>query len=231
VIVSPKGDGNNEVDERKSVMGLGLAKSDGGDFKPIIKYDARAGRIFRIDRDGTTSNTVEITNGFSAVFDLANIKVGWVLFAEGGAPDWAMVKIGEPLPARPSKDHKQGFRLDIKLAKSAGGDVRDFASAAGCVIGAMDSLYDAYAAAPEAKAGKLPVVALTGTTVTKTGQATNYAPIFVIRQWVDRPADLQSSVAYAANGAAKATGHAPAANVPPPVQQAQAPAMADADEF
>src|SRR6185436_4488739 len=122
-------------------MGLGLAKNDGGDFKPIVKYDARAGRIFRIDRDGTTSSTVEITNGFAAVFDLANIRVGWVLFAEGGAPDWSMVPIGATLPPRPSKDHKQGFRLDLKLAKSAGGDVRDFASAAGCVIGAMDALY------------------------------------------------------------------------------------------
>lgn len=205
-------------------MGLGLSSNGGGDFKPICKYDARAGRIFRIDRNGTESTQVEITANFAAIFDLANIKVGWVLFSEGGAPDWSMVPIGQPLPARPSKDHKQGFRIDLKLAKSAGGDVRDFASAAGCVIGAMDGLYDLYRAAPESAQGKLPVVALTGTTVAKSGQSTNYAPIFVIRQWVDRPADLGTPATNGANGHAPQT----ATYVPPPVQQAPAPAPAPA---
>lgn len=211
-------------------MGLGLARSDGADFKPIVKYDARAGRIFRIDRSGTESTTVEITTGFSAIFDLANIKVGWVLFSEGGAPDWSMVSIGATLPPRPSKDHKQGFRMDIKLAKSVGGDVRDFASAAGCVIGAMDALYDAYRAAPEAAGGKLPVVALTGTTVAKSGQSTNYAPNFAIRQWVDRPADLVVGHVNG-NGAAKPVQAAVGA-VPLPYQQQQAAAAVVAgDEF
>lgn len=211
-------------------MGLGLARSDGADFKPIVKYDARAGRIFCIDRNGTESTTVEITTGFSAIFDLANIKVGWVLFSEGVAPDWSMVSIGATLPPRPSKDHKQGFRMDIKLAKSAGGDVRDFASAAGCVIGAMDVLYDAYRAAPEAAAGKLPVVALTGTTVAKSGQSTNYAPNFAIRQWVDRPADLATNHVNG-NGTAKPV-QAAASAVPPPYQQQQAAAAVVAgDEF
>lgn len=211
-------------------MGLGLARSDGADFKPIVKYDARAGRIFRIDRNGTESASVEITTGFAAIFDLPNIQVGWVLFSEGGAPDWSMVPIGSSLPPRPSKDHKQGFRMDLKLAKSVGGDVRDFASAAGCVIGAMDALYDQYRAAPEAGQGKLPVVALTGTTVAKSGQSTNYAPTFAIRQWVDRPADL------GANGkpaTAPAQQYQQAANtaVPPPMQQATQSAANIATEF
>ena len=218
-------------------MGLGLQRNDGADFKPIVKYDSRAGRIFRVDRHDGESTPVEITQGFSAIFDLANIQVGWVLFSEGGAPDWSMVPIGGSLPSRPSKDHKQGFRMDIKLAKSAGGDVRDFASAAGCVIGAMDTLYDQYRAAPEAAQGKLPVVALTGTTVAKSGQSTNYAPVFQIRQWVDRPAELPVKVA---NGAAQANGHANGSAqpqggsyVPPPVTVAQAsqPAATGQDEF
>lgn len=179
-------------------MGLGLPKSEGGEFKNIVKYDARAGRIFRIDREDGSSTPVEITSTFAAIFDLSNIQVGWVKFSEGGAPSWAMVKIGEALPARPSPEHRQGFRLDIKLSKSNGGDLREFGSAAGCVITAMDNLYDAYAAHPDAKSGKLPVVALEGTEMVKSGTgaktSTNYMPKFVIKSWVDRPADMAPAV-------------------------------------
>lgn len=215
-------------------MGLGLPKNEGnGEFKDICKYDARAGRMFRVDREGGASTPVEITQGFSAIFDLPNIQVGWVKFAEGGAPNWAMVQIGQPLPARPSPDHRQGFRVDLKLAKSCGGDVRELASAAGCVITALDALYDQYALAPESKTGKLPVVAMTGALpiITGSGAKTskNYQPTFVIRQWVDRPTDLNAGT----NGTAPAAKQqAPASQVPPPVQQQAAqPAAADADEF
>jgi hypothetical protein len=177
-------------------MGLGLSVSSGssGDRKPIVKYDARAGRMHRIDRQDGVNNPVEITNGFTAIFDLANIEVGYARFNAGGAPEWAMVKIGQPLPAKPAPDFKQAFRLNIKLARNIGGDVREFASAAGCVISAMDSLYDAYTAAPERSQGKLPVVTLTGTTMITSGsgaqKSTNYAPNFAITNWMTRPADL-----------------------------------------
>lgn len=209
-------------------MGLGLPRNETGDFKDIVKYDARAGRMFRIDRADGASMPVEITAGFTAIFDLANIKVGWVRFSEGGAPEWAMTAIGTPLPARPSKDHKQGFRLDIKLAKSVGGDCREFGSAAGCVIGALDKLYDEYAAAPESKAGKLPVVALTGTTMVKSSQgaktSTNYAPNFTIRQWADRPADLSGQPTTNGTGVAQPqqAGSTILPVVPPPIAQTPA---------
>src|SRR5687768_12925228 len=107
-------------------MSLGLPTL--GEQKPIVKYDARAGRIFRIDRADGVNNQVEITNGFKAVFDLANIEVGYVHFMEGGAPEWAMVKVGQQLPPRPSKEFRQGFRMNIKLPAALGGDTREFAS-------------------------------------------------------------------------------------------------------
>jgi hypothetical protein len=202
-------------------MGLGLpVNTGGGDFKRIIKYDARAGRVHRSDRvesNGSFDNVLtEITTGFQAVFDLRNIEVGYAMFAKGVAPQWVMVKIGQTLPAKPSKDFKQAFRLDVKLAKSLGGDVREFGSAAGCVIAAMDQLYDTYTKAPESAAGKLPVVAITSTTMVKSGESTNYAPNFVITGWVDRPADLPLSPA-----AAPAPLSTPAPTVPAPVAQPQ----------
>jgi hypothetical protein len=199
-------------------MGLGLPMNSGGDFKPVVKYDARAGRMHRVDRTDQGKQEIEITNGFKAAFDLANIEVGWVRWTEGGAPDWATVKIGQTKPAKPSNDHKPVFRCDIKLGAAFGGDVREFASSANCVIAAMDQLYDAYNKAPEAGSGKLPVVALTGATMVKSGSgqktSTNYAPNFSIVAWTDRPAELASKPA---NG----NGHVapPAANIPPPVSQ------------
>lgn len=208
-------------------MGLGLPVRASGEFNALCKYDARAGRMFRVDRverNGTfEKNDVEITQGFQAIFDLKNIDVGYVRFVENGAPEWAMVKIGQPLPAKPSADHRQGFRVNIKLAKSLGGDLREFASAAGCVISAMDQLYDAYSKAPEAAAGKLPVVAMTGSTAVKSGSgqrtSTNYAPNLVITGWVDRPAELAATNGNGTNGNGHAQ-HAPA-NVPAPVAAPQ----------
>lgn len=185
-------------------MALGLqTESGGGDYTPVAKYDARAGRFFRIDRfqDGAgnwSSDDVDITQGFQAVMDLENIEVGWMLFAAGVAPQWNMVPLGQPLPARPSDQHKQGFRMKMKLGKSCGGDVREFASQAKAVLGAVDALHTAYVEGAKANPGKLPVVAMTGTTAIKTtgkGQtSTNYAPVFEIKSWVDRPAELIGGV-------------------------------------
>lgn len=181
-------------------MALGLqTESGGGDYTAVAKYDARSGRFFRIDRsqDGAgnwMSSDEDITQAFAAVMDLENIEIGWMLFASGVAPQWTMVPIGTPLPPRPSDQHKQGFRLKMKLSKACGGDVREFASQARSVLGAMDGLHTAYLEGLAANPGKLPVVAMTGTTPIKTtgkGQtSTNYAPIFQIKSWVDRPAEL-----------------------------------------
>jgi hypothetical protein len=180
-------------------MALGLqTEAGGGDFSDIVKFDARAGRFFRVDRREVNgqweTDPVEITDGFQAIFDMRNIQVGWMLFAAGVAPIMTMVPLGDPMPDRPTDQHKQGFKLMLKLGKSCGGDVREFASQAKAVIGALDTLHDLYTAGLKDNAGKLPVVALKGTTAIKStgkGQtSTNYAPIFEIVKWVDPPAEL-----------------------------------------
>ena len=51
-------------------LGFNLGSGGGGgDFLPIIKYDARAGRLFRVDREDGVSTSVDITRNFKAVFD------------------------------------------------------------------------------------------------------------------------------------------------------------------
>lgn len=202
-------------------MALGLkTEGGGGDFAEILKYDARAGRFFRVDRaqdaggNWQTSN-VEITNGFQAVFDLDNIQVGWALFAAGIAPQFSMVPLGQPLPAKPSDQHKQGFKLMLKLGKMSGGDVREFSSCAKVVINALDALHTAYEQQKADNPGKLPVVSLTGTTpVVSQGKgqsSTNYQPVFEIVKWVDRPDELPANGAVAPKAANEAVAQ--------PVQQ------------
>ncbi len=209
-------------------MALGLSMGNGGDggASAHCKYDARAGRMFRIDKvEGQEATPIEITQGFAAVMDLANIEVGWILFQSGVGPDRHLVKIGHPLPVRPSKEHKQGFRINMKLGKSIGGDVRELMQTAGCVIAAMDQLHSQYSAAAESKVGKLPIVTISGVTAVHAGQgakrSTNYAPNFTITGWVDRPAELP--LHPVAPAAAQSPLTPPVANVTPPVANVPPP--------
>ncbi len=197
-------------------MALGITSSSGGgEAKPYCKYDARAGRMFRVDRsqgsDGMwTSTPTDITAQSAFVADMENISVGWINFG-GDFPVRIMSVLGkEPMPARPGgmdtttgkPSFKQGFSLMILLSKDTDGGVkapRELSSTAGCVIEAIDLLHDTYLAAPQSKEGKLPVVRIAQTIQVKSGQSTNYKPVFDIVNWVDRPALL--------------VDHAPAANV------------------
>ena len=96
-----------------------------------------------------------------------------------------MVKLGQPMPPRPEgvgtngkATHKQGFRLQVAMPKDLGGGVRELSSTAGCVIEAVDKLHDTFKEAPEAQAGKLPVVHISRVLPVKSGQSTNYQPVF-----------------------------------------------------
>jgi hypothetical protein len=167
-------------------LGLTTGGTGGGEIQPYINYDAKAGRMFRVDRsqggDGTwQTDKVEITNTVQMVMDLANIRVGWINYTSQG-PVRKLVVLGhEPIPPRPDDKNaegkpafKQGFEINLLLDKASGGGApRVFGSAAGCVIEAMDALHDAYSSAPESKAGKLPIVKIAGVQPVKAGQSTN----------------------------------------------------------
>lgn len=208
-------------------MALGFDTNSGGngEFTPILKYDARAGRMFRVDRDldsggEWTTKNVDITSNFSAVFDLENIETGWLLFAAGTAPDIKVVRHGEPVPPRPSDQHKQGFRLTVRLSKECGGDVREFCASAKSVLFPIDELHTEYLAGAKANPGMLPLVKMTGTEAISTkspkGTTTNYAPVFEIVKWVARPADLAAKPKTAAPTPAAAPAATGSTRVPPP---------------
>lgn len=214
-------------------MALGLSTgTSGAEFIPHIRYDARAGRLFRADRaqgsDGRWQTTmVDISNPPPQfLMDLAQIEIGWLSYT-GGTPDLQMVPFGAALPPPPSKEHRQGFRVRVFAPKLLGG-LREFASSAKVVISAMDALHSAYEAAPERSQGLVPVISLAGTTPvtskTPQGSSTNYAPTFRIEKWVARPADLPLDAATAAAPAPAAAPSAPPRHVPPPSPVAPPPA-------
>jgi hypothetical protein len=222
-------------------MALGFSQGSGGaDFLPVVKYDARAGRMFRMDRGDNGNEPIDVTAGFTAVFDFENVETGYIRFMAGAAPDFQVVPLGQERGAPRSPEHKEGFRLVIKLSKDHGGDVREFASTAIVVRNAVNALHDEYVAGQKANPGKLPVVELTGTLPVTSGKgerkSTNYAPVFKIKSWAARPQDLTAqprggaSPAPAAGAPQIATPPATGSTqVPPPV--ARSPEPAGADDF
>lgn len=176
-------------------LGMNYESTSGGDFLPIVKYDARAGRIFRVDRADRVNTPVDITRTFKAVMDLENIEVGWLDFNTGSAPVFALAPLGAPFPANPGGQAKQGVRLMMKLSKECGGDVREMATSAKAAMRGIDDLHTAYETGEKENPGKLPVVVLKDTiAITSEGQGqktTNYQPVFEIAGWVARPEDLQ----------------------------------------
>lgn len=226
-------------------LGLSTGGGSGGEIQPYINYDAKAGRMFRVDRsqgsDGTwATDKVEITNTVQMVMDLANIRVGWINYTTQG-PVRRLVTLGkEPIPARPDDKNadgkpafKQGFEIQLLLDKASGGGApRVFGSAAGCVIEAMDGLHDAFSNASEAKAGKLPIVKVSAVQPVKSGQSTNYKPTFAIVGWIDRPAALTSGEGQPAVTAPTTAPSTGSTIVPPPAAQVpQQAAMASASDF
>lgn len=218
-----------------SIFGFST-EAPSGDFTPIVKYDARAGRIFRVDRidtgNGFESNPIDITTSFKAVCDFENLETGWIDFATGNAPSFVLVPRGNQLPPKPSTTHKNGVRFMLKLSKDCGGDkpVREIAGTSRAFLNGTQAVVEQWLREAKDHPGMLPVIVLEKTTPVKTGSgdksSTNYHPTWRLVSWVPRPADLvkvapqgNGATAQASNGSAPSTG-SQRASAPPP-QQAQ----------
>jgi hypothetical protein len=179
-----------------SVFGFSTEPSSGGDFTPIVKYDARAGRLFRVDSIDTGSgfekNEVDITSTFKAIVDFENIEVGWMHFTPGGTPSFSLVPMGAALPAKPSPNHKNGVRFMLKLAKDCGGDkpIRELSQSSKAFLSGVETVYHSYLADKGNNPGKLPVIVPEKITPIKSGSgtktSTNYQPTFKIAGWAPR---------------------------------------------
>jgi hypothetical protein len=228
---------------KDKTLSLGLnTGSSGGNFIPRISWDARAGRAFLANREqdagGTwMSDKVDVTNDQPTFLaDFGSVNVGYMAFTTTG-PSFALSPLGQPFPAKPSDEHKQGVQIKFFSPKHFNG-LREFSSSAKSVLGAIDALHSEYEAAPEAAAGKVPVVKLMGSTpiVTKgpSGNVTSYAPIFKIVSWAERVPEFGERTVPAPGVKANiGPTSKPTAHVAPPVAKKAEPvgggvgAMAD----
>ena len=178
-------------------MALGKRK-DAGNFLPGLKYDARVGKFYQRDRvftDGSwKTEQHEITHKFEAIFDLENVQRGWMNFPEGAAPEIVLVPAGEDPGDAPSNQHKEGFRLLVKMSQELGGEVRELLSTARGLWNAIDALHDSYLAAAPDHPGELPTVDLADVKEKSTAVGTTFVPVFRITGWAPRPPDLASDL-------------------------------------
>lgn len=171
--------------------------SSNGPILPRIKYNAVKGQFYKIEReqtaDGWASTDVKLALPLKMAFDFANMEIGPVAFI-ANKPDFHLVSIAAveagtaKIPPAPSADHKTSIRVRV-FNKDLG--VREFMVQAKIALTSIDGLYEAVKAAPEFKAGKVPVVAITGTTEVKFkrqdgGEGSSEQPIMSITGWTDR---------------------------------------------
>jgi hypothetical protein len=169
-------------------MPLNLSVGD-ADFVPFIKYNAKAGRWY-VKPEGATEE-IEITNPVLA-FDMANVRTGWLYYAEGSGPE----KVWDPSPtqmaARPPgpKKFKRGFEVMVlgntMLPGGKKMGLREFSSTAGNVIGALLRMYAVYEAGGPESVGKVPVFKCTGVKPITGAYGVNYEPQFDLVSWVER---------------------------------------------
>ena len=174
-------------------MALGFAKTTGDSFLPSFRFNAVSGDAVVAgstkDADGSTWNKFEneITFPVKFIFDFENLEVGWLHFAATG-PSFALVKLGERMPEKPSLDHKQGFRIHM-YNKEHG--LVTFANSSKTVAEPMDALHDAYLQGIKDNTGKVPVVEIKGvkkvSIKTKEGAKNYKHPDWSIVGWVARP--------------------------------------------
>ena len=168
-------------------MGFMQSTTASEDFKVYVAFNAKAGRWYTKE-DKPDAELFEVKD-LTAVFDFNSLRTGWFLFAPGVAPVKQLNEKLHVFPPRPSDGFKQGFQINLFSGKNLLG-VREFASTAGVVIDSMNELYDAYDAASESKSGLLPVVKCVDVRPISGAHGTNYAPVFQILSWVERPVEL-----------------------------------------
>jgi len=135
----------------------------------------------------TNNNNEEITLK-KVVFDIDNIKTGWLLLGVG-VRDWVQDEsVGKKGP-QPSPEHRRGF--DITLYNKEIGAAAFSSNGVGNNI-MLETMYKACIAERAANPGKLPILEYQGSKAEKIGKGTTRIPQFKLTGWVARPAGLDA---------------------------------------
>lgn len=170
-------------------MPLNLSVGD-ADFTPYLKYNAKAGRFYA-KADGIPEE-IEIVNPVLAI-DMANIKTGWLFYAEGSGPE----KVWDPSPAeaapkpRDPRKFKRGFEVMVfgngiipRTTHKLG--LREMSSTAANVISAILRMHADYEAGKDANRDCVPIFACEGVKPINGAYGVNYEPMFALKGWVPR---------------------------------------------
>lgn len=178
-------------------MAFGFPKS-GGNIVPRIKFNAKSGRMYRVERKKNArgdyeSEDVEIANPTMLVHR-ASMRKGWMRFTDFAE---RMVNIYDEMPAQPEgldsdgkPEWKPTVKWLVKLAPSCGGDVREWGVSAYCVMDTLEPLTDEWAKGEHATDDMCPILTMTGTVAIKGAKGTNYAPAWRTAGWRPCPPDL-----------------------------------------
>lgn len=222
-------------------MAFGIPNSGGSDSGPFlsrIQYDARSGFFTNVDRvqdagGSWVSQSSDPYRGPVFAVDFGSFEVGYIRL--GGTPSFLLVPFGQAIPQQPEemttptkvgetakRAFSPGFRVKVMSPKTFGdAEPRYFAGTSKSLMGAMEELFNAFNAAPEARTGKIPVVKHASTktleNTSKHGTTKNFAPVFTVESWIDRPAGFGDRTVPPPGGAMTAAPR------PAPVQQAAAP--------
>jgi hypothetical protein len=170
-------------------MALGQRKAT---FMPSAKYNASKGTFSVLDRvkeDGEWVTRTREIEDFAAVFDLENVETGWIAFPKKGGPSTVLAPPGEEIGEAPSKDHRQGVRIIVRIEGDDAGP-REILSTAAAFWNGLDALHDAYLAGVEEHPEQLPVVMMASVQVVDTDKGQSCTPVFEIVEWVPRPSDM-----------------------------------------
>jgi hypothetical protein len=180
--------------------------------------------------DQWTNQDKETVTMAPFVFDINNIKTGW-LHLDKGLRDWQEDQVvGEKGP-QPSASHERGF-IATFYNKSMG-TVEWSSNSTGPSIG-FEDLYMLCAEQQAANAGKLPVLEYINSEQRKIGIGTTRIPRFKVKHWIDQPAGMyQSDADFTAQVAAPPppAPKAVAAPAPAPAKSAMAAAIEDDEMF
>lgn len=172
-------------------------------FLPKLLWDAKIGCLRKLDRVQTPDGRREkkLTDidmkAFIALADPDSVRKGWVHMAPGVYED-RLVTWTDAVPPRPPGQNADGKPLwqptvlfRVKLAKSLGGEVRQFSSTAIVCLNSLDNLIDGWLSDPAGKdPSQCPVIRIAGKAAISGRNGTNYAPVWSTQGWRPRPDDM-----------------------------------------
>ena len=234
----------------------GTNKQSAQEFLGRLQFDARVGFWCVIDREqgsdgGWSDRRSDDVRKLSFAIDFGGLEIGWLKLSS--PPSFVLAPYGQTCPPQPQEmgdNNKRAFSFGFRvktLSPTLFGDdkPRYFSGTSRSLLDPFHGLHQAYLHAPEAQAGQMPIVKVTGTTVTeaKTPQGTSrfHSPIFEIARWIDRSSELGEATAasrlprehdqipVASAGYAEQPKGMPVKHVPPPTPK-PAPAKADLDD-